>query len=65
MRRKNNSTARNRKSSRESFDQLDWRIPFNSDNFVEPLSQEGVKAIHDAAMYILGEIGIVFLNEES
>ena len=65
MRRKNNSTARNRKSSRESFDQLDWRIPLNSDNFVEPLSQEGIKAIHDTAMHILEEIGIVFLNEEA
>ena len=65
MRRKTSSTARNRKSRRESLDQLDWKIPYNSDNFVEPLTEEGIEAIHETAMRILEEIGIIFLNENA
>ena len=65
MRRKTNSTARNRRSRRVSLDQLDWKIPYNSDNFVEPLTAEGIEAIHKTAMRILEEIGIIFLNEDA
>jgi hypothetical protein len=28
--------------SKKSIDQLEWGIPYNTDNFVEPLSEEGV-----------------------
>ncbi len=48
-----------------AIDQMPWRIPVNPDAPVEPLSQEGVAAIHDAAMRILEEIGIEFLNDEA
>ena len=65
MRRKTSSTARNRRSRRVSLDQLDWKIPYNSDNFVEPLTEEGIEAIDDTAMRILEEIGIIFLNEDA
>ena len=45
--------------------QMPWRIPRNLDRPTEPLTEEGVQAIHDGAMRILEEIGIEFLNEES
>ena len=45
--------------------QLPWRIPLNPDRPTEPLPPEGVAAIHDAAMRVLEEIGIEFLNEEA
>ena len=45
--------------------QQHWSIPYNSDDPTEPLSPEQVERIHDGAMRILEEIGIVFLNEEA
>ena len=62
------SGGRSRKSvrkSKKSIDQLEWGIPYNTDNFVEPLSEEGVSKVHDATMQVLEEIGIEFLNEEA
>ena len=47
------------------IDQMPWRIPLNTDRPTEPLTEEGVAAVHDAAMRILEEIGIEFLNEEA
>ena len=45
--------------------QLPWRIPLNPDRPTEPLTEEGVAAIHDAAMRVLEEVGIDFLNDEA
>ena len=45
--------------------QMDWRIPVNTDRPTEPLDEDGVAAIHDGAMRILEDIGIEFLNDES
>ena len=62
------SGGRSRKSSRQikkSIDQLDWSIPYNTDNFIEPLNIDGVEAIDNAAMQVIEEIGIQFLNEEA
>ena len=62
------SGGRSRKSARQSkksIDQLEWGIPYNTDNFVEPLSEEGVNKVHNATMQVLEEIGIEFLNEEA
>jgi len=47
------------------IDQMPWRVPVNVDAPTEPLTEEGVQAIHDGAMRILEEIGIVFLNPEA
>ena len=44
---------------------MPWRLPENPDRPTEPLTEEGVAAVHDGAMRILEEIGIEFLNEES
>jgi trimethylamine--corrinoid protein Co-methyltransferase len=47
------------------IDQSPWRIPVNTDRPTEPLTEEGVEAIHDGAMQILEDIGIEFLNDEA
>ena len=38
----------------ELFKQSPWRLPVNHDPPIEPLSKEGVQAIHNGAMKILG-----------
>ncbi|MEF8833922.1 MAG: trimethylamine methyltransferase family protein, partial [Halofilum sp. (in: g-proteobacteria)] len=45
--------------------QLEWQPLRYSDAPTEPLNQEGVEAIHDAAMRILEEVGIDFLHEDA
>ena len=47
------------------IEQMPWRIPVNTDRPIEPLTPDGVAAIHDGAMRILEEIGIQFLNPEA
>ena len=47
---------------RAVIEQMPWNPPVNIDAPTEPLSPEGVEAIHDGAMRILEEIGIVFLH---
>ncbi|MDJ0821905.1 MAG: trimethylamine methyltransferase family protein [Paracoccaceae bacterium] len=47
------------------IEQTPWRIPVNLDRPTEPLSPEGVERMHEAAMRILEEIGIEFLNPEA
>ncbi|MEO1734017.1 MAG: trimethylamine methyltransferase family protein [Pseudomonadota bacterium] len=46
------------------IDQMPWRLPKLIDPPIEPLTQEGVEAVHDAAMRILEDIGIAMLNPE-
>lgn len=48
-----------------AIEQMPWRLPVNTDHPTEPLDAEGVATIHDAAMRILEEIGVAFLNEEA
>ena len=47
------------------IEQRPWRVPRNTDRPTEPLSEDGVAAVHDTAMRILEEIGIEFLNDEA
>jgi trimethylamine--corrinoid protein Co-methyltransferase len=47
------------------LNQAPWCVPVNPDAPVEPLTDEGVRALHDTAMRILEEIGIRFLNPEA
>ncbi|SNS48540.1 trimethylamine methyltransferase family protein [Tropicimonas sediminicola] len=54
-----------RRAKSAVIEQMPWRLPENPDRPTEPLGEEGVAAIHDAAMRILEEIGIEFLNTES
>ena len=48
-----------------AIQQMSWRIPSNTDRPTEPLTEEGVLAIHNGAMEILEDIGIEFLNDEA
>ena len=48
-----------------AIDQMPWRIPVNPDAPTEPLDGEAVQRVHKAAMRILREIGIEFLNPEA
>ena len=49
----------------EIIEQMPWRLPVNVDRPVEPLTDEGVQAIHDGAMQILEDVGIEILNGEA
>lgn len=60
-RRREGSTRR----SLEGLAQMPWNPPVLRDAPVEPMDAEGVAAIHGAAMHILSEIGIEFLNDEA
>ena len=46
----------------EVIEQMPWNPPLLVDRPVEPLTEEGIAAIHDGAMRILEEIGIEFLH---
>jgi len=48
-----------------ALNQMPWSVPVNTDRPTEPIAPEGVAAIHDGAMRILEEIGVVFLNPEA
>ena len=45
--------------------QIPWELTTNIDKPTEPLSEEGVNAIHLGAMEILEEIGLEILNREA
>jgi len=47
------------------IEQMPFAPPINRDRPTEPLTDEGIAAIHDGAMRILEEIGIAFLNPEA
>ena len=64
-RRSGRRSVSHRRDAPAAIDQLSWRIVTNTDRPTEPLSAEGVQAVHDAAMQVLEEIGIEFLNEEA
>ncbi|MEM8880195.1 MAG: trimethylamine methyltransferase family protein [Pseudomonadota bacterium] len=53
------------RSGGHAIDQTHWRVPKLVDPPVEPLTAEGIEAIHQGAMRILSELGIVFLNAEA
>ncbi len=54
-----------RRTSTAAIDQMPWRNIKNIDRPTEPLDEEGVQAIHKAAMHILSQIGIKMLNPEA
>ena len=64
-RRRSGGRSGNARGRGPALTQLDWCVPRNADRPTEPLSEEGVERVHETAMRILEEIGIVFLNEEA
>ncbi|MEO0542478.1 MAG: trimethylamine methyltransferase family protein [Pseudomonadota bacterium] len=55
----------NKRRGGAAIKQLPWEIPINTDRPTEPLPEEGVQAIHEGAMRILEDVGVVFLNHEA
>ncbi|MEM8580228.1 MAG: trimethylamine methyltransferase family protein [Pseudomonadota bacterium] len=64
-RRQGGRRGNTRRSVSGPISQLPFSPPINSDAPTEPLSAEGVAAIHNGAMRILEEIGVEFLNPEA
>jgi trimethylamine--corrinoid protein Co-methyltransferase len=54
-----------RRAGGPAIRQLAWTMPQNRDRPVEPLTPEDVERVHNGAMRILEEIGILFLNDEA
>ncbi|MHA1600845.1 MAG: trimethylamine methyltransferase family protein [Alphaproteobacteria bacterium] len=63
--RRGGGRAGNVRGKGAAIDQIPWSQPVNRDKPTEPLTEEGVQAIHNGAMRILEEIGIEFLNPEA
>jgi trimethylamine---corrinoid protein Co-methyltransferase len=63
--RRGGGRAGNTRGKGEVISQLPWTLPINTDRPTEPLSEEGVQAVHEGAMRVLEEIGIEFLNPEA
>ncbi len=64
-RRRSGGRAGNTRRAASAIEQLPWSLPEISDAPTEPLNAEQVEAVHDAAMRILENIGIDFLNEDA
>ncbi|MDG1295134.1 MAG: trimethylamine methyltransferase family protein, partial [Planktomarina sp.] len=64
-RRRSGGRAGNTRGNRGAIEQMPWRIVENTDRPIEPLTEEGIQAIHEGAMTILEDIGIEFLNTEA
>ncbi len=66
MRRANRLSARRKSATAApALVQRDWQLPVYRDDPIEPVSHEGVEAVHNAAMRVLEEIGIEFLHEDA
>jgi trimethylamine--corrinoid protein Co-methyltransferase len=64
--RRSGGRAGNRnRAGTAAISQMPWTIPQNQDAPVEPLRPEQIERIHNGAMRILEEIGILFLNEDA
>ncbi len=63
--RRSGGRAGNKRGKGAAIKQIPWTVPVNTDRPTEPLPPEGVEAIHNAAMRVLEEIGIEFLNLEA
>ena len=64
-RQRSGGRAGNTRGAGSTIEQMPWRIPVNTDRPTEPLTEEGVQAIHDGAMRILEDIGIEILFDDA
>ena len=64
-RREGGRTGNIERRRKLAVNQMPWRLPVNRDKPTEPLSEEGVHALHDGAMRVLEEIGVAFLNKKA
>ena len=65
------TSRRRRRSARQTTDRPDWleQLPWQQPQYIdppiEPLDDDQLERIHDAAMRIVEEIGIDFLHDEA
>lgn len=64
-RRSGGRAGNTRRGGASALHQRPWGQPTNTDRPTEPLSEEGVAAIHTAAMDVLERIGIDFLHSDA
>ena len=64
-RRSGGRSGNARRGSTIAIKQSPWELTVNTDHPTTPLRPDGVEAIHNAAMQVLEEIGIEFLNEDA
>ena len=64
-RKKRRGRIRQRKSEQRWLEQMPWQQPRYIDPPTEPLNADELGRIHEAAMRIIEEIGIDFLNREA
>jgi trimethylamine--corrinoid protein Co-methyltransferase len=64
-RRAGGRAGNTRRAGGPAVRQPPWTMPQNRDRPTEPLDAEAIERIHDGAMRILEEIGILFLNDEA
>jgi trimethylamine---corrinoid protein Co-methyltransferase len=63
--RRTGGRAGNLRRGGGAIQQMPWTIPSNRDRPTEPLDEEAIERVHNGAMRILEEIGILFLNDEA
>ena len=63
--RRRRRSARQTRDRSDRLEQLPWQQPQYIDAPIEPLDDDGLERIHDAAMRIVEEIGIDFLHDEA
>jgi len=63
--RRGRRTRRVDAAKAEVIEQLPWTQPVYTDPPTEPLDEDGLEAVHNAAMRIVEEIGIDFLHEDA
>ena len=64
-RHKRRGRIRQRKGAQSWLEQMPWSQPKYIDSPTEPLNEDELRQIHEAAMRIIEEIGIDFLNSEA
>jgi trimethylamine--corrinoid protein Co-methyltransferase len=65
QRKRQGGRSANTRRSAPAVRQPPWTLPKITDSPIEPLDETAVQRIHDAAMRVLEDIGIVFLCDEA
>ena len=63
--RSNSRRRQNRSDSRPAIEQMDWTLGQWIDRPTEPVDEDTLEKVHQNALRILEEIGILFLNSEA
>ncbi len=64
-RRRQGGHASNPRLNQSAAQQRPWKQPVNTDRYIEPLDEEGVRFIHDGAMRMLEDVGLEIHHDEA